>query len=86
MLCLAYAGPLAVVPLLTARADRDLKWHVAQGVTLSALVTALAFIPYVACFALAAWPLVAVAAAASAVRGRRVVLPLLGAVASRWSP
>lgn len=31
---LAYLGPLAVIPLLTARTDADVQWHARQGLLL----------------------------------------------------
>lgn len=33
---LAYLGPLAVIPLLTARTDADVQWHARQGILLFA--------------------------------------------------
>ena len=36
MVVLAYLGPLAIVPLLAARADRELSWHARQGLLLMA--------------------------------------------------
>jgi hypothetical protein len=36
MVVLAYLWPLAIVPLLTARSDRDVSWHAWQGLLLMA--------------------------------------------------
>lgn len=98
LIALAYLGPLALVPLLIDSEEGEARWHARQGLALLVVwvavclaVELLARASGLGYLAILAYPLVALAAAAThglcllqGLRGRRLAVPPFSRLAGRF--
>ena len=99
MLVLAYLGPLAVIPLITEKNDREVQWHAKHGLVLFVaeiilffVLSLLHFIPFLGwilgCLLTAVLPLgiliLHVLCILKAVKGERLIIPGLSEFADRF--
>jgi uncharacterized membrane protein len=97
MLILAYLGPLALVPLLTEKDDREVQWHAKHGlVQLAAFLIAfvglsiLSSIGILCVFAIfipfigLAWMIVTIVSIVKALNGQRFIIPGISQFADRF--
>jgi uncharacterized membrane protein len=98
MIVLAYLGPLALIPLLVEKEDREVQWHAKHGLVLfvAFLAVALAifvvsFIPWIGCITallvLAVWLayfVVAILCIVKGLDGQRFLIPGVSEFADRF--
>jgi uncharacterized membrane protein len=96
MLVLAYLGPLALIPLVVVKDDREVQWHAKHGLVLTVAFVALAVAASVLTFVTGGlffflnpllymgWLAVSILAMLKAVNGQRFVLPGLSEYADRF--
>jgi uncharacterized membrane protein len=98
MLVLAYLGPLAIIPLVTEKNDREVQWHAKHGlvlfvaeIALIVVLSILMHIPFFGCLAALAFPIVglvftviAIFGIYKAVNGQRLIIPGLSDFADRF--
>jgi uncharacterized membrane protein len=95
MLILAYLGPLALIPLLTEKNDREAQWHAKNGLVFTAAfvvlwvaISILGSLTFIFWFLYPVLSLVGlvvvVLAIARAVQGRRLVIPGLSEYADKF--
>ena len=99
MLILAYLGPLSLVPILVEKEDADVQWHAKNGLVLFgawAVVCMIfvffsAIVPVVSClytlfmtFVFFFYAALIVIGMARALRGERLVIPVLTDLARRF--
>ncbi|HET9794245.1 MAG TPA: hypothetical protein VFS34_07270 [Thermoanaerobaculia bacterium] len=99
MLILAYLGPLSLVPILVEKEDADLQWHARNGLVLfgawavvcMVFVFFSAIVPVVSClytlfmtFVLFFYAALIVIGMSKALRGERLIVPVLTDIARRF--
>lgn len=99
MLVLSYLGPLALIPLLMEKEDREVQWHAKHGlvlfgafIALQILVTIVGTVaPTVGCilqmgltFVWLGYVVVTILCIVKALRGERFRMPGLSDLADKW--
>lgn len=98
MIILAYLGPLALVPLLVEKDDREVQWHAKHGIVLlvaeiaiGIIFTILGSIPGVGCISCAIYPIVFipivivhVICIVKGLKGERFIIPGISQYADRF--
>ncbi len=99
MLVLAYLGPLAVIPLVVEKNDPEVQWHAKHGLVLFVaeiilwvvLGVVIHIIPFLACLALMAFPLLGLVIMLfhifliiKATNGQRILVPGISEFADRF--
>lgn len=98
MLVLAYLGPLALIPLLIEKEDREVQWHAKHGLVIFVMwlivgiaLAILGHIPFLGCLAIAAIPLQSLAAIILAIvciikatNGQRFLIPGISQYADKF--
>ena len=98
MLVLSYLGPLAIVPLLFARDDPEVRWHARNGLLLFGAVAGIALVatlvgtvfPALGClyatlmfFLVVLYAFIAILATVKALDGQRLLIPGISRYAGR---
>jgi len=98
MLVLAYLGPLAIIPLVAEKEDREVQWHAKHGLVLfvvalaaGVLLAILSHVPVLGCLGCFAGPLmgliftvIAIFAIYKAVNGQRLIIPVISDFADKF--
>ena len=95
MLILAYLGPLALIPLITEKNDREVQWHAKHGLVFTAAfavlwlaATILGSVTFLFLFLHSVlylvWLVVTILAIAKAVQGQRLIIPGLSEYADKF--
>jgi uncharacterized membrane protein len=99
MLVLCYLPFLGFIPLLTAKQNREVRWHAANGLLLSGAVAALLIVatvvglivPQLSCLyaivffvVLVLYTIIAILAIVKALEGERLIVPLVSRYAGRF--
>ena len=93
MLVLSYLGILALIPLLVEKEDAEVQWHAKHGwIVLSVAIAILAAIPFVGAFLGCAvmpflWLVILIVhsvAIVKALKGERLIVPVISELADRW--
>jgi uncharacterized membrane protein len=98
MLVLAYLFPLSLIPLLTEKEDKEVQWHAKHGIVIGIAFAILwtlyvisLNIPFLGCFTLFLFPIIALAglivavvAIMKATQGKRFLIPWLSDFADKF--
>lgn len=97
MLILAYLGPLALVPLLAEKDDREVQWHAKHGlVQFAAFLVAFVGLSVISSIGILcvfsifipflglAWMIVTIVSIVKALNGQRFVIPGISPLADRF--
>lgn len=99
MLVLSYLAFLGIIPLITGKRDREVRWHAANGLLLFGAVAAILFVatiigvlvpplscvyPIVMFLVLILYSIIAILAVVKALNGERLIVPVISRYADRF--